>query len=256
MGCVPGDPECGDDERPRHPVTLSRGYWLGQTEVTVGAFGRFVSRTGHRTQAERRGSARVWAADRWSSRPGASWRQPGFPQDESHPVVCVSWDDAVAFCGAGGGRLPSAAEWERAARGGGEGMVYAWGSERMPMRGGTALANVPDEAARRAFNWWVFEGYDDGHVYTSAAGLFPAGGFGLRDMAGNAAEWVADWHGDRYYVASPATDPTGPSSGRFREVRGGSWSYYTRSLRVSVRLPKSPEDSQSNIGFRCAVNER
>ena len=72
----------------------------------------------------------------------------------------------------------------------------------------------------------------------------------------HAAEWVADWHEDRYYVGSPATDPTGPSSGRFREVRGGSWSYYPRSLRLSARLPKSPGDSQSNIGFRCAVDGR
>jgi formylglycine-generating enzyme required for sulfatase activity len=168
-------------------VTLSRGYWLGRTEVTVGAFRAFVARTGHRTLAERRGSARVWAGDRWSSRSGASWRQPGFPQDEAHPVVCVSWDDAAAFCDSAGGRLLTEAEWERAARGGNEGMVYAWGSGRTPMRGGRAQANVPDEAARRAFHWWVFEGYDDGHVYTSAVGCFPAGGFGLHDMAGNAA---------------------------------------------------------------------
>lgn len=251
MGCVPGDPECEGDEQPRHRVTLSRGFWLGRTEVTVGAFGRFVARTGHRTLAERSGSARVWAGDRWSPRPGASWRQPGFPQDEDHPVVCLAWEDAEAFCRSSGGRLPTEAEWERAARGGEEGAVYTWGNGPDPRRGGEAVANVPDESAGRAFRWQVFQGYDDGYVHTSPVGSFPAAGFGLHDMAGNAAEWVADWYGA--YARAEARDPPGPPSGRFRVVRGGSWSYYPRSLRLSARLTKHPGDSQSNLGFRCAL---
>jgi formylglycine-generating enzyme len=265
MGCVPGD-DCGDerrDEKPRHAVRITRGFWMGRTEVTVEAFSRFVAETGRRTTAEMDGWSPFFDGKRLVTQPGLSFRNPGFAQEPAHPVVDVSWYDAEAFCGWAGGRLPTEAEWEHAARAGVPGRRYVWGDEPAPTVGGVKQANVADEATKRAYpRWTIVSWYDDGHTHTAPGGSFAANEFGLHDMEGNAAEWCADWHDDRYYAslsgpdprsaaAEPAPDPRGPSVGDQRVVRGGSWVDDTSFLRVSRRYFDSPATHNAFIGFRC-----
>jgi formylglycine-generating enzyme required for sulfatase activity len=265
MGCVPGD-DCGDDrqdEKPRHPVQLTRGFWMGRTEVTVEAFRRFVAETGRTTTAQMDGWSPFFDGRRLITQPGLSWRAPGFEQGPKHPVVDVSWHDAEAFCRWAGGRLPTEAEWEHAARAGVGGRKYVWGDDPAPLVGGVKQANVADEATKRVYTrWTIVPWYDDGHTYTAPVGTFAANGFGLHDLAGNVAEWCSDWHDDRYYASPPGSDaspgvtpvrdPWGPAIGEQRVVRGGSWVDDTAFLRVSRRYFDTPATHNGFIGFRCA----
>jgi formylglycine-generating enzyme required for sulfatase activity len=223
MGCTGKDPECDASERPRHPVTISQAFWAARDATTVGSFGRFVRETGYETTLEKQ------------HRPG--WKSPGFPQDDRHPVVNVSWDDAVAFCTWSGGRLPSEAEWEYLARGGREDSVYPWDGPASHARAnyargrGEEMSRVP----------WV---------YTSPVGAFPPNGFGLTDMAGNVDEWVADWYRPSLDAAEK-TDPKGPPAGDARVLRGGGWDSPSSGLRASARKAAPPGAPSVSAGFRC-----
>ena len=151
-----------------------------------------------------------------------------------HPVVYVPWQGASRFCRWAGGRLPTEAEWEFAARGGKEGNRFPWGNERTQ--------------AQAKVTWDV-----QGHIQepcTSTVGGFPANGFGLFDMAGNAWEWCGDWFGKHYYERSPSEDPMGPTSGEYRVVRGGSWNAGPVDFRVSGRGAFDPSE-RFYVGFRC-----
>jgi formylglycine-generating enzyme required for sulfatase activity len=209
QGCVPGDMRCDGDEHPRRPVTISRAFDLMTTEVTVGMF---------------RG-AKV-ALD----------EQPAWSRSADQPVTIVTWDDARGFCASIGGRLPSEAEWEYAARGGADGTRYPWGDQ-------------PPDYEAGAVNGAVFEA--DG---ARAASGFRPNGFGLFHMAGNVWEWVADWYG--IYDEGAVTDPRGAEGGAFRVVRGGSYGDDDRNLRLSNRNPNRPGNSNVNVGFRCARDAR
>lgn len=251
MGCVPNDAECEDDEKPARRVTLTRPFALGATEVTVRQFRSFISATGHRTTAEQEGSSFAFDGSRWVQSTGVSWRSPGMPQDDRHPVVHVSWQDATAFCGWAGGRLPTDAEWEYAARGGAAGMKYVWGA-RSPGVGASKAANVADESARRQYSGWpISTGYDDGYVFTAPAGTFAPNAYGLYDMAGNVWEWVSDWYPDNLRNAA-TQDPAGATSGTWRKLRGGSWANLPRSARLSGRGGTAASDRNDYVGFRCA----
>ncbi len=255
LGCVGGDRECEDDEKPRHRVRISSPFWMGRTEVTVAAFGRFVVEEKYRTAAESDGWSYVLEG-RILQKPGVRWDSDGSAPAADKPVVHVSWYDARAYCSWAGGRLPSEAEWEYAGRGGKLAGRHVWGNAPSPLAGGARHANVWDESARRVFpeEQDVFAGYDDGYVYSSPVGSFAPNGFGLRDMAGNVLEWCADWYNKNYYRASPPRDPQGPPMGSERVLRGGSWNDGPTYLRLSDRFGYVPSLHNDTIGFRCVLD--
>ncbi len=251
MGAAHGAPY----EGPVHEVELGP-FWLDRTEVTVAAFARFVDATGYRTDAERIGWSGVFdlAHGEWGRVDGADWRHPegpGSTADPAEPVVQVSWSDAARFAAWAGKRLPTEAEWERAARGGLAGKTYAWGDDLRP--GGRYVANFW-QGRFPARN----EGAD-GFVRRAPVARFPPNGYGLYDVAGNVWQWVADWWDPSYYAASPTRDPRGPAAGSERVIRGGSWmcaENYCRGYRVAARSHTPPDSGLDNLGFRCARDAR
>jgi formylglycine-generating enzyme required for sulfatase activity len=235
MGCVPGDDECQIDEDPRHTVNLTKGFWMGQTEVTVKAFERFTRKSAVKMPPKplatkfgglSRGAKGI--ADRFQEGPG---------KKEDHPVVNVLWSEAQAYCEYAGGRLPTEAEWEYAARAGQDGQKYPWG----------------DEISHEYANYGNVSGRDQ-WAYTAPVASFPANDFGLHDMVGNVWEWCSDWLDGNYYRRSPPADPPGPTSGEERAVRGGSWGFHPEWLRTSVRVRAIPDGRGDDIGLRCVLD--
>ena len=237
MGCSPGDTEYDADEKPAHRVTISKGFWIGQTPVTVGAYKRFVAATGRQMPLEPVPVGRPL---------NPAWG------DGAMPIVDVTWDDAQAYCGWAGGRLPTEAEWEYAARGGSTEARYgnldeiAWydqnsGNQRLDSA--TILKEGPAYYAQR-----LNENGNGLHE----VGLKRANGFGLYDMLGNVEEWVNDWYDANYYRTSPSQDPQGPASGSYRVLRGGSWYHDSRGIRVSGRYDDRLTLGGTSGGFRCA----
>jgi formylglycine-generating enzyme required for sulfatase activity len=258
------------DERPAHRVRVS-GFWIDETPVTNAQFRVFVAATRYVTTAEKPpvpdgsiapgslvftpppypvplDSARRW----WSWVPGADWRHPEGPGSslegrDDHPVVQVSWFDAVAFAEWAGKRLPTEAEWERAARGGLEGKRFAWG-DRDP-RDGAPCCNI--------FQGRFPASTKEGGAHTTAVRSFAPNGYGLYDMAGNVWEWCADWYrADAYRRAGAPTDSFDPDEpGVAKRVqRGGSFlcsECYCTGYRVSARMKTTPDTSLAHSGFRC-----
>lgn len=254
LGDVFGDG--GRDEKPLHTVCMD-DFYLGKYEVTVGQYRRFIEETGYRTDAETGG----WG---WSinssggdtqKHEGAKWSSPGFQQDDNHPVVLVSWNDAMAYVvwlrekSGNEYRLPAEAEWEYAARSGGKRYKYSWGI-------GRPSGNIADRSAKKEFSGWsTWIGYDDGYVFTAPVGKFKANKLGLYDMTGNVREWVQDWYDEKYYRISPKRNPMGPSSGKYRVLRGGAWIDVHRSMRTTKRSFSDPVSGWTNFsGFRIALS--
>jgi formylglycine-generating enzyme len=287
------------NERPAHLVQV-QGFWIDEHDVTNTEFARFVEATGYVTTAERKidwedlkkelppGTSKpddsalapgalvfsptsgpvplndISAWWRWVH--GANWRHPEGPESsihgrENHPVVQVSWNDAVAYAQWAGKRLPTEAEWEFAARGGLEAKRYVWGDEFKPS--GKYMANT----------WQgifpVRDSGEDGFVGTSPVGSFPANGYGLYDMAGNVWQWCSDWYrADSNMEAAsknvcrnpggPAEsyDPGDPYAPK-RVVKGGSFlcnADYCESYRPSARRGTPPDTGSSHTGFRCVIS--
>jgi formylglycine-generating enzyme required for sulfatase activity len=208
MGCSPGDRECSRDEKPSHQVAITKGLWMSQALVTVSAYKRFSAATGQQMPS----------APSFNS----AWG------NKSMPITNVSWNDAQAYCQWAGGRLPTEAEWEYAARGGTSGARYG----------------DLDEIA------WYYKNSGGG---THDVAQKRANGFGLYDTLGNVWEWVSDWYDSSYYQNSPSSDPAGPASGTIRILRGGSWAPYPRDVRVSFRYYVYPVGmyGYGAVGLRC-----
>jgi len=251
MGSAYDDPEALPGEMPRHLVFLD-AYWMDKTEVTNAMFERFVAATGHKTDAERYGSASVYIRCRWDRVFRARWRSPeGLGSDigsrMDHPVVQVSWNDANAYCRWAGRRLPTEAEWEKAARGT-DVRTYPWGEG--PPAG--ELVNFADVNLGCS---WADLTQDDGYERTAPVGTYPAGVSPYRalDMAGNVWEWVADWYDVGYYGRSPRENPQGSTWSLVRVVRGGSWSSgFPGFLRSASRFTGPSGYRSGDLGFRCA----
>lgn len=248
IGSAPGTPGHEGNEAPPTPVRIAP-FALGRTEVTMDAFARFVAETGHETAARCWYWAVVWIAD------GArSWRDPGYPQTGRHPVVCTTYADARAYADWISGkagvryRLPSEAEWEYAA-GGGAGRV-AWGEDTGRI---CALANVHDSAGKATYGSALPSfACDDGHAATAPVGTFPADAFGLRDMIGNAWEFVDDcWNAS--HAGHPGTAASRQSGDCTHRVwKGSNFLNYTTSFRTSFRAPGHAAEPNVYGGFRLA----
>jgi formylglycine-generating enzyme required for sulfatase activity len=242
-------------EQPRHSVTLDP-FYLDTYEVTNRLFDKFVRATGYQTTAEKDGTAFAWIDGKgWQDTSGATWRQPEagplvFATDRAHhPVVAVSWHDAEAYCRWAGKRLPTEAEFEYATRGGTQ-TKYWWGSGSPGTR---RVANVADESAKRTLAMWpIMVGYDDGYGKTAPVGSYEANPFGLFDLTGNVNEWTADWFDGNYYRNSPERNPTGPTSGQSKVLRGGSWTHGPVRIRSANRNWYTPSTRDADVGFRCA----
>ena len=247
MGSDEDEPDADDDEKQRHKVYLDV-YWIGKYPVTNAQFAAYVKATGYKTSAEKIGYSWVWDFEKKEGKKvnGIYWRKPQIDQNgiakiSDHPVVHVSWKDAQAFClwasrvSGYSIYLPSEAEWEKAARSV-DGRKYPWGNEKPNSR----LLN---------FNMNIGG--------TTAVGSYPGGvsPCGALDMAGNVWEWMADWYGEDYYQKSPPRNPTGPSKGEYRVLRGGSWDYNERNVRSAYRNWFNPDLRNSDfLGFRCATS--
>jgi len=210
MGCSPGDNECHPSEKPPHQVRITKGFWLGQTEVPVDAYKRFAGATG-----------RQMPLDSFGGKPD----NPGWG-GEVMPIVDVTWVEAQAYCHWAGGRLPTEAEWEYAARAGSTEARYG------PI----------DEIA-----WYMNNSGNKPHQ----VGQKRPNSFGLYDMLGNVWEWVNDGYDVNYYRNSPLQDPKGPVNDVFSVLRGGGWGNYPRNVRVSLRHWGNPGVRDVNVGFRC-----
>jgi formylglycine-generating enzyme required for sulfatase activity len=235
--CVPagefnmGSEDGSSDERPVHSVYLD-AFWIYETEVTNAMYAVFLNAEGNHFEG---GVAWLDAGDGdvQIHQDNGAWRaDTGYGE---HPAIEVSWYGAAAYCRWAGARLPTEAEWEKAARGT-EGNTYPWGDSW----DGT-LANA--------------SGAEDGHSRTSPVRAFPGGSspYGALDMTGNVWEWVVDRYGRDYYQNSPDENPTGPKTGRFRVNRGGSWHINPRHLRVANRHFHMPHSTHFVIGFRCVL---
>jgi len=240
------------DEHPRHRVVLTKPFYLGTCEARRGQFALFVAETGYKTDAERAGEAFGYKNGRAGIWDGVSWKNPGFPQTDWHPVVCVSWNDAVAFCAWLSKKwqatvtLPTEAQWEYACRAGSP-ATWPWGDREEDASG---RANVADESDTIAWSY-KFKGVRDGYAYTASVASFSPNRFGLQDMIGNVFEWCLDWHDKNYYYQeAPITDPPGAKEGLARVLRGGAWVSDPRPARSSYRFRDDPSSSAPFFGFR------
>ncbi|WP_319454449.1 MULTISPECIES: formylglycine-generating enzyme family protein [unclassified Mycobacterium] len=270
------------EEAPTREVAVD-GFWMQRHQVTNAQFAGFVDATKYVTVAERplnpddypgaprenlqpgsmvfhrtTGPVDVRHLDQWWTwTPGACWNHPRGPKSslrnrEQHPVVHVAFDDAQAYADWAGLALPTEVQWETAARGGLRGAAYTWGDE-------------PEPAGQRLANYWHGEfPYlpDTGYGATRPVGSFPANGYGLHDMAGNAWEWTTDWWADDRSVESCcAADSYDPNQPQFeigrRVVKGGSFlcaDSYCLRYRPAARRPQMVDTGMSHIGFRCILS--
>lgn len=248
MGCSenPKDGDCQTDESPPHDVTISQGFWMGETEVTIGAYEKY------RAAAPGSSIRKLDEKDKLGRKLNTA------SLDLQTPAVGIEWQEALNYCEWAGGkglRLPREAEWEYAARAGTKGRHYA-----SPL---SAIAWFGDNSGKPidSAKLWTEVGRDNDKYNTRLlangngvhrVGTRTVSPWGLYDMLGNVWEWTMDRYDAKYYETSPDRDPQGPESGESRVLRGGSWYSYSTLVRVSFRGRCGPADRVVNFGFRCA----
>lgn len=217
-----GSAEGSAEELPIHEVSVD-AFYLDQMEVTNRQYRQFVEATGYHSEGR--------------------WERFATPGREGHPVVSVTWTDAQNYAAWAGKRLPTEAEWEYTARAGRPDAVYATDGDGKNASDTTSNFGTFDIPPKTE----PLEG-----IQTKPITSYPANPWGLYDMAGNVAEWCADWYDPYYYKVSPRENPTGPAFGRGRVLRGGSWNDQKNYLRISHRVGMPPGSIAFVIGFRCA----
>jgi sulfatase modifying factor 1 len=301
------DDKARPDEQPLHQVKVS-GFWMDATEITNAQFRKFVEATKYVTVSEKGLDRQAYTSRLregqpppkdaelvpgslvfrppptitvqqhnrwWQFDPAANWQMPlGKGTDikgkDDHPVLHISWVDAMAYCKWAGKSLPTEAQWERAARGGKDNMPYTWGKEKYPK--GKHMANIwqgnfPQENLKV-----------DGHVHSAPVKSYPPNDFGLYDMAGNVWEWTSDFYHHEFYqvqkAAGVSVNPLGPATGfdpryvrnpRLRPdapqyvMRGGSFlsaDSYSTDYKPSRRMKAAPQETLMDLGFRCVMSSK
>ncbi|CAN7357584.1 formylglycine-generating enzyme family protein [Paenibacillus sp. LjRoot153] len=270
MGTDDKDGFPSDGEGPIRSVTVSP-FYVSPYTVTNAEYKEFVDTTGYKTEAEQYGWSFVFhlllskeTAQKvtqvvqktpwWWYVEGADWRHPEGSDSTiedrlDHPVVHVSWNDAMTYCKWSGKRLLTEAEWEYAARGGLVQKKYAWGDLLKP--DGKHMCNIWQGKFPEKNN------ASDGYIGTAPVHAFPPNGYGLYQTAGNVWEWCADWFNKDFHLTERPVNPKGPASGQARVMRGGSYlchKSYCNRYRVAARTANTPDSSSGNTGFRCAVD--
>ena len=256
-----------DGEGPIREINLD-SFYIDETTVTNFKFAEFIKDTGYKTEAEQYGWSFVFygllseedqkanyqvaaATPWWTAVPGAQWNHPEGKESNinermDHPVVHVSWNDAQVYCKWSGKRLPTEAEWEYAARGGLVQKKFPWGDELIP--GGEHRCNIWQG------NFPDFNSLEDGFMGTAPAKSFKPNEFGLYNVSGNVWEWCNDWFSKDFHKTGTRNNPHGPSNGKSKVMRGGSFlchHSYCNRYRVAARSSNTIDSSASNIGFRC-----
>lgn len=261
MGSPDNEPGRNEDEGPQRDISIVRPFAMARCETTVAEFRLFVEETGYETEAEAGDGCYELndAGTDGEQRKDRHWREPGFAQTDTHPMVCVSWNDAMAYAQwlsqrtGLNYRLPSEAEWEYVARAGSRTSRF-WGNEA---NAECAYANAADQALKRRYPdyAWPVVTCNDGVIHTAPAGSFIRNAFGLSDMLGNVWEWVSDCYQENL-VSVPADgtawDGADGEACAGRMIRGGGWFGTPDDLRSSDRDRLNPDDASVDVGFRLA----
>ncbi len=261
------------DEKPAHTVRI-KPFQLMTTEVSVGQFRTWAEATNYQTDAEREGGSHgINKEGTWGRFP-FTWKDPGYPQEDSFPVVCVSWQDAARYCSWVGGRLPTEAEWELAAGNGAKHTRYSWGNDlpttpvsnmadeffraeaakawlKRP-EGEDAEAKLAEEIAKKFPEGTYLKGVNDGYFQAAPVTTGTPNEFGLLQMSGNVREWCYDWYKVDYYGETPTDNPEGPEKGMLKALRSGAWNDGPSTQRVTNRVGFQSDRRANHIGFRCA----
>lgn len=263
-----------EDEKPVHTVNLS-DFYISKYEVNVGEFSDFIRDTDYKTDADQLKGSKFWNGEDWIVHEGVNWQCDANGQNRDyssydHPVIHVSWNDAVNYCNwlskkegrdsvykwtgdewqinyhEDGYRLPTEAEWEFVAHNRESRSPYIWKGENIH-------ANVADEVFHSEHEGPYWQGYSDAHMTTAPVDTFEQGIFGVCHIIGNVWEWCGDWYGRAYYAESEnMKDPVGPATGTYRMIRGGSWSSEPIDCRIAQRTYAYMESRFNVVGFRVA----
>jgi sulfatase modifying factor 1 len=263
------------DEFPRHPVRISKPFYMGQHEVTLGQFLKFYHAAGYKPDVERDGKPSLGydKAKLVESNKFRPWA-PGWEIEYDHPAVFISWNDAVAFCEwlskteGKTYRLPTEAEWEYACRAGSNNR-YSFGDDpedlvhfangpdqdRKTVSPKAIIAASEDKSAKKAGIPFPYLSRRDGYAWTAPVGKLRPNAFGLYDMHGNVWEWCSDWYDAHYYEKAPSSDPQGPESGTTRVVRGGAFNFMPATMRCADRNSDLPGHRSCSYGFRVVCEQ-
>ena len=250
MGSPVSEEKRNADETPQHRVTITKPFYIGIHEVTVGQFAQFVATSGYKTEPEKGGFAVGHDGSGYREMPGQYWHMPGFSQEDDYPVVDVSWNDAAEFCKwlskrcGKVVRLPTEAEWEYACR----------ANSTTPFNTGEKLSN--DEANYDGYYKYGKHATGQRRASPSPVGSCKPNAWGVYDMHGNVWEWCGDWYAGSYCPNEKRTDPPGPAAGQHRVARGGCWYDPPHYCRSAVRGSNAPSMRADGCGFRVVAERR